>query len=42
MDPERRQRVLEFQRVIDKPFSLGGFRGDRDESPGSRYASSAA
>jgi uncharacterized ferritin-like protein (DUF455 family) len=32
-DPERRQRALEFQRVIDKLFSLGGFRSERDESP---------
>ena len=28
-DPERRERALEFQRVVDKLFSLGGFRGDR-------------
>jgi uncharacterized ferritin-like protein (DUF455 family) len=32
-DPERQQRALEFQRVVDKLFSLGGFRGDEDENP---------
>jgi uncharacterized ferritin-like protein (DUF455 family) len=32
-DPERRADALEFQRVVDKLFSLGGFRGDDDESP---------
>ena len=32
-DPERRARALEFQRVVDKVFSGGGFRGDEAESP---------
>jgi uncharacterized ferritin-like protein (DUF455 family) len=32
-DPERRARALEFQRVVDKLFSAGGFRGDEDDSP---------
>jgi uncharacterized ferritin-like protein (DUF455 family) len=32
-DPERRERALEFQRVVDKLFSLGGFRGEDDDSP---------
>lgn len=32
-DPERRQRALEFQRVVDKLFSFQGFRGERDENP---------
>src|SRR5215208_4698 len=32
-DPERRQNALEFQRVVDKLFSLGGFRGESEESP---------
>jgi uncharacterized ferritin-like protein (DUF455 family) len=32
-DPERRQNALEFQRVVDKLFSLGGFRSDEDDSP---------
>jgi uncharacterized ferritin-like protein (DUF455 family) len=32
-DPERRANALEFQRVVDKLFSFGGFRGDDDESP---------
>jgi uncharacterized ferritin-like protein (DUF455 family) len=32
-DPERRERALEFQRVVDKLFSLGGFRGETDENP---------
>ena len=32
-DPERRARALEFQKVVDKLFSLGGFRGDKDENP---------
>ena len=32
-DPERRQRALEFQQVVDKLFSLGGFRGQRKVNP---------
>ena len=32
-DPERRARALEFQRVVDKLFSVGGFRGDDEDSP---------
>jgi uncharacterized ferritin-like protein (DUF455 family) len=32
-DPERRERALEFQRTVDKLFSLGGFRGETDENP---------
>ena len=32
-DPERRKDALEFQRIVDKLFSLGGFRGDEDDSP---------
>src|SRR5258705_617190 len=32
-DPERRDRALEFQRVVDRLFSLGGFRGETDENP---------
>ena len=32
-DEERRQRALEFQRVVDKLFSLGGLRGEEDDSP---------
>jgi uncharacterized ferritin-like protein (DUF455 family) len=32
-DPDRRQRALEFQRVVDKLFSLGGSRGEEDSSP---------
>ena len=32
-DPDRRSRALEFQRVVDKLFSLGGFRGEEDDSP---------
>jgi len=32
-DKERRARALEFQRVVDKLFSLGGFRGEDDDSP---------
>jgi uncharacterized ferritin-like protein (DUF455 family) len=32
-DPERRERALEFQRVVDKIFSLGGARGEDDTSP---------
>ena len=31
-DPERRARALEFQQVVDKIFSYGGFRSDSDES----------
>ena len=32
-DPERRDRALEFQKIVDKLFSLGGFRGEDDDSP---------
>jgi uncharacterized ferritin-like protein (DUF455 family) len=32
-DPERRQRALEFQRVVDKLFSIGGIRGEDEDSP---------
>ncbi len=32
-DPDRQKRALEFQRVVDKIFSLGGTRGDEDDSP---------
>jgi uncharacterized ferritin-like protein (DUF455 family) len=32
-DPERRQNAIEFQRLVDKLFSLGGFRGEHDENP---------
>jgi uncharacterized ferritin-like protein (DUF455 family) len=32
-DPERRERALEFQRVVDKLFSFRGFRGEADDSP---------
>jgi uncharacterized ferritin-like protein (DUF455 family) len=32
-DPERQARALEFQKVVDKLFSLGGFRGEDDDSP---------
>jgi uncharacterized ferritin-like protein (DUF455 family) len=32
-DKERREQALEFQRTVDKLFSLGGFRGDEDDSP---------
>jgi uncharacterized ferritin-like protein (DUF455 family) len=32
-DPDRRQRALEFQQVVDKLFSGGGFRGDEEDSP---------
>jgi uncharacterized ferritin-like protein (DUF455 family) len=32
-DPERRSKALEFQRVVDKLFSLGGARGEAKESP---------
>jgi uncharacterized ferritin-like protein (DUF455 family) len=27
-DPDRQKKALEFQRVVDKLFSLGGFRGE--------------
>ncbi|HZQ79493.1 MAG TPA: DUF455 family protein [Acidimicrobiia bacterium] len=32
-DPERRERALEFQRVVDKLFSFRGFRGEDGDSP---------
>jgi uncharacterized ferritin-like protein (DUF455 family) len=32
-DPERRQRALDFQRTVDKMFSLGGGRNSSKDSP---------
>jgi len=32
-DKDRQKRALEFQRTVDKLFSLGGFRGESDENP---------
>jgi uncharacterized ferritin-like protein (DUF455 family) len=32
-DKERQEKALEFQRVVDKLFAFGGFRGDDDDSP---------
>ena len=32
-DPDRRERALEFQRIVDKLFSGGGFRGEDEENP---------
>src|SRR5437763_11668520 len=32
-DPERRERALEFQRVVDKLFSFRGFRGEGEDNP---------
>jgi uncharacterized ferritin-like protein (DUF455 family) len=32
-DKPRQERALEFQRVVDKLFSLGGFRGEDEDSP---------
>jgi len=32
-DPARRERALEFQRVVDKMFSFGGTRSDSMDSP---------
>jgi uncharacterized ferritin-like protein (DUF455 family) len=32
-DKDRQQRALEFQRVVDKLFSVGGFRGEEEDSP---------
>jgi uncharacterized ferritin-like protein (DUF455 family) len=32
-DPQRLERALEFQHVVDKLFSYGGVRGDNDDSP---------
>jgi uncharacterized ferritin-like protein (DUF455 family) len=32
-DPERRAKALEFQGVVDKLFSLGGFRGENKVNP---------
>jgi uncharacterized ferritin-like protein (DUF455 family) len=32
-DPGRRARALEFQRVVDKLFSIGGVRGEDEDSP---------
>jgi uncharacterized ferritin-like protein (DUF455 family) len=32
-DPQRRENALLFQRTVDKLFSLGGLRGEGEESP---------
>jgi uncharacterized ferritin-like protein (DUF455 family) len=32
-DPDRRAAALEFQSVVDKIFSLGGFRGEKKVNP---------
>ena len=32
-DKPRQERALEFQRIVDKLFSLGGFRGEEEDSP---------
>ncbi len=32
-DLDRRERALDFQRTVDKVFSLGGFRGESEENP---------
>ena len=32
-DKERQKRALEFQRVVDKLFAFGGFRGEDEDSP---------
>ena len=32
-DKPRQERALEFQRVVDKLFSLGGARGEEEDSP---------
>ena len=32
-DPQRRERALEFQRMVDKLFSIGGVRGEDEDSP---------
>lgn len=32
-DADRRERALEFQRTVDKVFSLGGFRGESEDNP---------
>ena len=32
-DKERQAKALDFQRTVDKLFSLGGFRGEHDDAP---------
>ena len=32
-NPERRKAALEFQAIVDKLFSIGGFRSEYEESP---------
>jgi uncharacterized ferritin-like protein (DUF455 family) len=32
-DPERQKNALDFQRIVDKLFSFGGFRGESEENP---------
>jgi uncharacterized ferritin-like protein (DUF455 family) len=32
-DPQRQKEALDFQKAVDKLFSVGGFRGERDENP---------
>jgi uncharacterized ferritin-like protein (DUF455 family) len=32
-DADRRKQALDFQRTVDKLFSFGGFRGEKEENP---------
>ncbi len=32
-DPERQKNALDFQKAVDKLFSFGGFRGEKDQNP---------
>jgi uncharacterized ferritin-like protein (DUF455 family) len=32
-DPQRQKEALDFQKAVDKLFSFGGFRGEREENP---------
>ncbi|MEY2552533.1 MAG: hypothetical protein QOC57_393 [Ilumatobacteraceae bacterium] len=32
-DPQRQKDALDFQKAVDKLFSFGGFRGEREENP---------
>ncbi len=36
-DPERRRRVVEFQRKVDRAFSFGGLRGAYDHRTGEQF-----
>jgi hypothetical protein len=36
-DPERRKKVVDFQRKVDRAFSFGGVRGAYDPATGEEF-----